>query len=263
MGDNSDKPAVPEQSYVLAERDYADIAHLDNTGVIERILSTSRTEATAYVLRLLESGVPRYALAGPKVAFTAMAIEALKDFSHEVLEWVKADKIPEDFSGRPSGYQTWVELLTEIDSNPTDTDRLKAMKAMFLASNRINVTDAESVLAYQLFQIAKKLNSGELLLLKAIDEARNSGNWPHHSESSHASFWRSAIANKLGHGLAALVAQHERALVEYGLITPIYMSGQLELIREDFARMSDLGMRFCANIDSYRLETEKLRPDMD
>src|SRR5437879_6192634 len=125
-----DKPDSPaETSYVLVARDYADIVHLENPGVIERILSRSRTEKLAYVSALLTSGLPKYALAGPKVAFAAMAVEALTDFGREVSEWTKERKIPEDFSGRPSGYQTWVELLQEIDSNPADADRLNAMSA--------------------------------------------------------------------------------------------------------------------------------------
>ena len=43
--------------------------------------------------------------------------------------------------------------------------------------------------------------------------------------------------------MTALVRQHERALTEYGLLTPIQLSRQLELIREDDARLSDLGFK--------------------
>src|SRR5712671_3234955 len=168
MADDGKSAALTESSYVLVARDYADIAHLENPGVIERILSSSRTEKVAYVSALLSSGLSRYALAGPKVAFAAMAVEALTDFGREVSEWIKAGRLPEDFSGRPSGYQTWVELLQEIDSNPIDPDRLKAMKAMFLAANELNATDQASLLAYQLFQIAKNLSSSQLLLLRAV-----------------------------------------------------------------------------------------------
>lgn len=149
MADDAKPSLPPETSYVLVARDYADIAHLENPSVIERILSSSRTEKVAYVSALLTAGLSKYALAGPKVAFTAMAVEALTDFGKEVSDWIKAGKIPEDFSGRPSGYQTWVELLQEIDSNPVDADRIKAMKAMFLAANGISATDQAAVLAYQ------------------------------------------------------------------------------------------------------------------
>jgi hypothetical protein len=262
MGGDPDKPAsLPESSYVLAERDYADIAHLENPSVIERVLSRSRTEAAAYIAQLLQSGVPKYILAGPKVAFTVMAVAALSDLGREIFAWTKAGRIPENFSGREAGRQTWVELLVEIDSNPTDAERLRAMKAMFLAANRVEATDGESIVAYQLFQVAKKLTSGELLLLKAVYETSKAGRWPHGGESAHANFWRRTMASKLGHQLSALVQQNERALTQYGLLTPIYMSGNLELISEDYARLSDLGIRFCENLQNYEAQLEPLNSD--
>jgi hypothetical protein len=245
MGD--DKPVVqPESSYVLAERDYSDVAHLENPSVIERILSASRREATAYVGRLLQSGVARYALAGPKVAFTAMAIEALTDLGKEVSEWRRVGRIPEDFSGRPSGYQTWVELLREIDSNPVDVDRLKAMKAMFLAANRINATDGESILAYQLFQIAKKLSSGELLVLKA---ARGIHGAP--GQLAGAQDWLIKVSDTLGHRVTALVAQQERGLIDNGLISPRIDQNLRVSLNPNTGRLTDLGLAFCRNIDDY------------
>ena len=38
---------------------------------------------------------------------------------------------------------------------------------MFLAANKVNASDAEKILGYQLFQIARRLTSNELLVLKA------------------------------------------------------------------------------------------------
>ena len=157
---------------------------------------------------LLQAALPRYVLAGPKVAFTAMVIEGLTDLTKEISAWRRAGRIPEDFSGRPAGYQTWVDLLREIDSNPVDAERLKALKAMFLAANQINATDGESIVAYQLFQIAKMLNSGELPLLKVIYATHKAGTWPKGTfSSSRASDWRLFMATKPGHGLSALVKQ--------------------------------------------------------
>jgi len=246
MGDESDKPtSSAESSFVLAERDYADIAHLENPSVIERILSRSRSEATSYIGGLLQSGVPRYVLAGPKVAWTAMAIEALTDFGREVSEWRKAGRIPEDFSGRAPGYQSWVELLVEIDSNPVDTDRLKAMKAMFLAANQINATDGQSILAYQLFGIAKKLSSGDLLVLNETRQV--------HGGPDTARNWLAKVSNTLGHGLTALVELHERVLIDNGLIHP--RIDQNMRVNLENGRLTDLGLAFCRNIDQYQRES--------
>jgi len=242
---SSDKPSESSQSYVLAPRDYADVIHLENPSVIERILSGTRSEGLAYVTALLQSGVSRYVLAGPKVALTAMAIEAFTDLSREVSAWRKAGRIPEDFSARPSGYQTWADLLKEIDSNPVDAERLKAMKAMFLAANRIDTTDGHSILAYQLFGIAKSLSSGDLLLLRAARDVQGG--------PDTARNWLAKVANVLGHGLTALVEQHERVLVDKGLISPRF--DQDLRVNLQNGRLTDLGLAFCRNIDQYQVES--------
>lgn len=256
MDDNSDKPVVPKSSYVLAARDYADIAHLENPSVIERVLSRSRSELTAYIGDLLQSGVPRYVLAGPKVAFTAMAVEALSDLWREVSAWRKAGTFPEDFAGRESGRQTLVELLVEIDSNPIDAERLKAMKAMFLAANKIDATDErESILAYQLFQIAKTLKSGQLLLLAACYAAFRSGNFQR-NETMPAATWTSKMANNVGHGLTALVEQDEKVLIGSGLLNA---RRNMELqVSEHNARLTDLGIKFCQNLDEYHVAVDSM-----
>ncbi|MGA8490295.1 MAG: hypothetical protein WB711_07725 [Terriglobales bacterium] len=247
--------SAPGPSCVLASRDYADIAHLSNPSVIERILSKTRAEATTYVGALLQSGVSSYVLAGPKVALSAMIIEALTDLCREVSALRKAGTIPEDFSGRPSGYQTWVELLSEIDSNPVDAERLKAMKAMFLAANRVNATDGESLLAYQLFQVAKGLSSGQLLLLRTVY-----GNYlsylggPRTGGSISTREWQAMLAKNLGHGLSALIGLDERKLVERGLIAP-WTNREEHMVPLMDGRMTDLGIKFCENIGNYQTES--------
>jgi len=44
---------------VLVARDHTDIAHLANPGVIERVLSSCRSEKVAYESALLTSGIVR------------------------------------------------------------------------------------------------------------------------------------------------------------------------------------------------------------
>jgi hypothetical protein len=250
MGD--DKAATP--NYVLVARDYADIAHLESPGLIERILSSSRSEKVAYVSALLTSGLSKHALAGPKVALAAMAVEALTDFGREVSRWVKERKIPEDFAGRPSGYQTWVDLLQEIDSNPIDGERLKAMKAMFLAANQVNATEGESIAAYQLFQIAKRLSSGQLLLLRtAHTRATESGFAP--DSRGSASIWLETIAHRLGHGISGLVEQDERVLIQNGLLTARTWNDESG-INDGNGRLTPLALKFCENLQTYDADSK-------
>jgi hypothetical protein len=244
MADETDRPhGRPESSYVLAAREYADVAHLENPNVIERVFSRSRSEAVEYVGALLQSGVSRYALAGPKVALTAMTIEALRDLWGEIAAWRAVGRIPEDFSGRRWGYQSWVELLQEIDSNPVDADRLKALKAMFLASNRPNASDGEQILGYQLFQIAKRLSAGDLLVLKT---AFKNSDGPTHDSAQN---WLIKIASAIGHNATALIALHERVLVDCALISPRH--DQNLQVRLENGPLTDLGLAFCRNLENY------------
>ena len=63
------------------------------------------------------------------------------------------------------------------------------------------------------------------------------------------------MANKCGHGLSALVEQTERKLAQYGLISPIVMSGNLETFKDENARLTDLGLRFCENVQNYETQS--------
>lgn len=250
MSDDSQGITRPG-SYVLAGRDYADIVHLENPSVIERMLSGTRQEATAYVSDLLRSGISKYIIAGPKVAMAAITVQALNDFWEQVSEWRRQRKLPEDLSGRKRGYQSWVELLREIETSPTDSDRLDAMKAMFLVVNSPDANDGTQILAYQLFQISKKLSSGDLLVLKAA--YADKGNAKGHESARD---WLVRTANFLGHGATALIEQHERVLVGYGLLSPRINPDQfgngLAVILEN-GRLTDLGVAFCRIIENYDL----------
>jgi hypothetical protein len=250
---NSDENSLPppEQSMVLSPRDYADIVHLENPSFVERMLSTSRAEATSYVGALLSSGLPRYIVAGPKVAFTAAIVQVLGDFWREVCDWRKTGRIPEDFTGRPFAYQTWVELLKEIDSDPVDAERLKAMKAMFLAASKVGTADGEAIVAYQLFQIAKTLRSGELFLMKASFSWCKSGS---RNEFVDPQQWFQLISETMGHNLHALIIKDETVLVDKGLLAGRTPTNKIPTLN---GRLTDLGLRFCKNVEAYNLDSTK------
>jgi hypothetical protein len=104
----------------------------------------------------------------------------------------------------------------------------------------------ESILAYQLFGIAKKLTSGELLVLKAAREVHGSGH-------EAAQNWLAKTANASGHGLTALIALHEQVLVDNGLLSPRFDQNLRVDLQND--RLTDLGRAFCKNIDDYQIES--------
>ena len=256
MADDTNAVALAADSaYIARLRDYADICQLQKATVAEQFLEEPLTVIAECVSGWLRLGTKELLLVAPRVALAALRGKAFEQFGREFDNWRKSGRIPDDYAEKKHGYPSLAELLAEIDSNPTDEDRLEALKAMFFNTNRANATEGQRTLSYQLFQIAKRLNSGELLLLNAVFQAFKAKSFQSNVLlSQNVSNWRSALANKLGHGLSSLIRQQERALAEYNLITPIVMSGQLETIVGDPSRLTDLGIRFCENIESYRIE---------
>jgi hypothetical protein len=99
------------------------------------------------------------------------AVKLYQQVGREI-KWLRDEgKIPDDFADEAKnryGFMSWIELLTAINEQVPDADRLEALKAMFYGANKINAPDAEKVLSYRLLLIAKRLTSGELLLLRTL-----------------------------------------------------------------------------------------------
>src|SRR5262249_8674650 len=109
-------------------------------------------------------------------------------------------KLPVDFAEKKHGYNTWVDLLKLIDDECPDEDRLEALKAMFYAANKVNATDGERIVAYELFQIAKTLSANELLILRVLWELEKEG----HGAIAAGQFYKEA-QQRLGHTQTDLV----------------------------------------------------------
>jgi hypothetical protein len=204
--------------------------------------------------------------AGPKAwtVTTGHIVQAIlkgklyQQVSREIKALRDGGKIPDDFADDKKykyGAKSWVDLLKAIDEDPPDADLLDALMAMFYGANKVNATDAQKMLSYQLFHIAKRLTSSELLLLRTLHDAHERHDYK--NESMALNNWAQKIARLQGHNLTALVLKDERALVEQELITGYYDASVMRMnqsIGEHNARLSDLGIAFCQNIETYRVE---------
>jgi hypothetical protein len=175
---------------------------------------------------------------------------AAEQINREIKELREEGKI-RDFTEDERGTTTWAELMKEIDDGIPDTDKLEAMKVFFIEVNSVNATDEQRMLDYQLFRIAKSLDSGKLLILRAayaIKGEVGSGEWT-------IQRWADAVAKKLGHGLTALILKDESALIELGLISPhrdVTVGLPNQVARVDNGRLTDLGIKLCETVENYR-----------
>lgn len=179
---------------------------------------------------------------------------AVEQINREIKELREKGKI-RDFTEDERGTTTWAELMKEIDDGIPDTDKLEAMKIFFIEVNRVNATDEKRMLNYQLFRIAKGLDSGKLLILRAAYAIKGEvgrGEWT-------IQRWAVAVAKKLGHGLTALVLKDESALMELGLISPhrdATVGLPNQVARVDNGRLTDLGIKLCETIQNYQDRVE-------
>lgn len=195
-------------------------------------------------------------LALSRVAQAALKGEIANQFLIELQRLKDKGKLADGFEKDQKRLSTWTEIMSAIDSGETDEERLTAMKSMFYAMNKVGMNDQEKILGYQLFQIAKKLSSGELLLLRTIYDQRDRLTHLHASGwdgfDIPVKVWVEAVAKALGHGLEAIVELYEKALVENSLITPRNQNGAA--VVKHNGRLSDLGFQFVRNIQTYEVE---------
>ena len=234
---------------IVPKRDYTDIIKMQDPDLIEDFLQEPATIVMELVTGLMAQGKMGALVTGAKLAQGALKARLFKQLSEEIRRLRDAGKIQADFAERKYGSQTWTELLTIIDTECPDADKLVALKAMFFGVNRVNATDAERILAYQLWQITKKLSSGELLVLKAVHETLPG--WG----AGHTSYvqWSQTIAARLGNVPVALVDVYEKSLVNSMLLSRRQFQDDSGIIAHN-ARFTDLGLLLCKNIETYRTD---------
>ncbi|HEY1525522.1 MAG TPA: hypothetical protein VGH51_04725 [Candidatus Angelobacter sp.] len=240
-----------DSTYIIKSRDLAEIIKNPDKNAIAELLEDPGAVIAAALTDLLTSGPVAFFAPGIRIAQAAFKGETFRQLGAEVKLLRAKGILTQDFERNKSGYQTWVELLTIIDEDTPDEGRLEALKAMFLASNKINATDGELVLGYQLFQIAKRLSSNELLVLKAAFELQESNEITISPMSQRE--WVNTVAKRLGHNLTALVRHAEKILVDAELID------QANNYTVQGHRLTDLGMTFCKNIKTYRVEIDRAK----
>jgi hypothetical protein len=245
-----------ELSIVTKPRDYFEIAQLQDPSALEEFLEQPALYIAETITGALAVGKTGAMVAGGRIVQGILKGRRLKQFGAEFKKLRDAGKIPEDFADKKHGFQTWVELMTIIDEETPDNDRLDALKAMFFAVNKANASEAERIAAYQLWQLAKTLTSGELYLLKTIHENRESyiTNTPSHTAADNYERWAAHMAKAAGHGITALIGLHERRLVDLCLITPPIGQAGTPRISKENARLTDLAFRFFENLEAYQVE---------
>jgi hypothetical protein len=245
---------VPDESVILSPKDPLLIVKLQDPTTIEQLLENPPAVLAELLAGWFASGNGFVAAAGCRIVQAAFKGEVFQQFATEFNYLRSKGKIPDNFKEKKYGQKSWVELLTIIDEETPDEDRLEALKAMFYSVNKINVTDGELVVNYQLFQIAKTMRSSELLLMRASYEWSKERQQPVAGNGIGVHEWVDLIGEKLGHNVRALIRKDEAALVANDLLEKMDVMNR---VTEANGRLTELGLLFCRNIETYHVDSSE------
>ncbi len=243
----------PEDSLVTVPRDYEDIAKLTEPLILDQFLERPADEVLDIIMGAFIVGREGLIKSGKRLALGLLKGRMYKQFAEEIKYLRSASKLSDNFAESKNGFHTWAELMSLIDDECPDADRLEALKAMFYAVNKVNSTDQDKIQAYQLWSLTKQLNSGELFLLKTVKQEMNFLDGLNDYRN-----WASHLAQKTGYSAIGLINLHEKRLTELFLLTPRTLSDRSG-ITNSMGRLTDLGLKLCNNIDTYRIDLEAAR----
>lgn len=220
----------------------------------QQFLDHPLTAAIASVTGAFALGAKHLGVAAGRMAQAIVKGQIYEQFAEELRALYEAGKIPDDLGKTQHGLYTWSELMRIIDEECPDAERLKALKAAFYAVNKIASGDADRIVEYQLWQVAKEMRSGDVLLLRTIYTEFN------RTPNGYHRIWAEHIAKASGLILIELLARYEKHLIDLLLITPRFkVGGDLQHGPESGIdatnnRLTQLGLRFCKNLETYEID---------
>ena len=247
-------------SVVTKPKELFDIARLLLQTEFERFLDNPVTQALEAVTGAFALGTKQLGVSAGKMAQAIVKGQMYEQLAEEWKTLREAGKIPDNLGETKHGLYTWAELMSIVDEECPDSDKLDALKAAFYAVNKTNQTDSEQIVAYQLWQIAKELKSGDVLLLRAVYGRVSQ------SPADRAHEWVTRMSEISGLVIPELLKRHETRLTDLLLLTPrVKTQGDMQLgyegsgINSQNNRLTQLGIHFCRNIETYRIEIEEAR----
>jgi hypothetical protein len=105
-------------------------------------------------------------LSGGRLMQAAMSRKFGNQVFEEVKEYRTAGKIPDKNLNSSYGTTILTDLLHIIDSETLDREKFEALKTVFFKSVWVGSDEHQQIVAYEYFQVCKKLNSMEILILK-------------------------------------------------------------------------------------------------
>jgi hypothetical protein len=112
------------QSVALLPRDYADIAKLQETSVLDQFLERPLTASLEAITGAFAGGGKGLIVSAGHIAQGLVKGQIYETLAEELRRLREAGKLPPDMGATKHGLYTWAELMAIIDSECPDADRL-------------------------------------------------------------------------------------------------------------------------------------------
>ena len=193
-----------------------------------------------------------YVLSAGKVVQATIKGKLFKQLGKEINKYREEGKIKEDYFATHKNQASLLELLQFIDNDIPDEEIFKAMKSIFFTGVASDADARQEEVAYQFLLLCKKLNSMDILILKACYgifigkdlEGVNTG-------ITNFGDWVSTVSEKIGYDLPELVSASDPKLVELGLLSARAHSDQSGIRAGKEFRLTKLGIKLCEFITRW------------
>lgn len=156
---------IPVPTNIQALKELAE--NPTSVGFIEFFTGVAATAASNRSKLILSAGHLAQAALGGKKFYDQLF--------EEVQEYRKLGKITDEKLNTSTGTTILVDLLKTIDSQTMDKEKFGALKEIFLRSVWEDTDEHTQMLAYEYYQVCKKLSSLDILVLKAAYEIYRKG----------------------------------------------------------------------------------------
>ncbi len=169
----------------------------------------------------------------------------IKQLGEEFENLKEKGRIKKDYIHTEQGMACLQELLAALEEPPVNEVRFEALKAIFLTACTEDFSNSEDVLPQLLLNVARNLDSGELVLLASMYSIKLKATKDDaHIKSKRLDDWYSLIITRSSLSSKSLVQLYEEKLIAKKLIDG--PNGSLrQIVYHENSRLTDLGLKLC------------------
>lgn len=232
-----------------------ELIKLDDPKNVIEFLQQPAIKMGEFITGLLVSDTKDYKLSAGHLVQASIKYKLYSQLGKEIKSYIEKGKIKEDFLNKDLNKQALSDLLKFIDETSPGEDQFNAMKTLFLNSVSNDSKQEIQILSYQFMKICRKLESSDLLILKAAYDIKyhrfnkklitTGVNHKTLLSNKDANSWLKTISDQIGHGISSLIEVQEEKLISLKLIGSRTHSDGSGIQANGNYRLTELGCRIC------------------